>query len=273
VKYYRRIDLRAEKCPRHVFDKVLGMAPDSLLDYGDIKIEAKAGDDAKSELVQEVLAFLRKCGLPWSRRSLPGTYGYEIVRKYELPDLFGARFLLLDRQQLIQLEDERDEEGRLLLNAQKARPSRKIGTIDPNHIIVSDATRKLMASGTFIGSKFAAVALKGKSAKASPDPFWELKSSLTLPKMSNTDRFVTVGSVPFDADYSKMVWIDDPPFRSGEIHYKDSHLKALGDFDMANTLEYYNVPHPALIISQRLYQHCVHHKIPLTVEPVRIDPG
>jgi len=31
-------------------------------------------------------------------------------------------------------------------------------------------------------------------------------------------------------------------------------------------------PHPALIVSQRFYQHCLKHRIPLEVEPVRIDP-
>jgi hypothetical protein len=42
-------------------------------------------------------------------------------------------------------------------------------------------------------------------------------------------------------------------------------------FDVARTFENYMETHPALVISQRLYQHCLKNKISLNVDPVRID--
>ena len=275
MKSYRLVKIPREKCPEHIFAKVLEMAPDSLSPLGGIKVEADVGEDAKAELVEKIVSYCRDSGLTWSSArggGRPGTYGYEMVRCYESADLIGARFLILERQKQIQLEEERDEQGRLLMAASKARAGRKVGRIYPNWIIVSDSTRRILETGNFKGLEFGEVALKGTSVNAAKDPFWELKSSVTLPKMANTDRFVMVDSVPFNGDYSKTVWISDPPYRTGEIHYREADLKALGDFDIAYTFEHYMEHHRVLVISQRFYQHCLKHKIPLEVEPVRIDP-
>ena len=83
--------------------------------------------------------------------------------------------------------------------------------------------------------------------------------------MPEAERFHIQG------DYSKVVLLDDDPFCKGELHYHQKDLEALGAFDIANTQEKFLSPHP-LVISQRFYQHCLKHKIPLEVEHVRIDP-
>lgn len=273
MKYYHCLDLRSERCPEHIFAEVAKMAPGSLLHYGDISVEAKAGDDEMAEVVSRIVAFLKKAELPRSYGGhQPGTYGYEIVRCYEPTDLTGAKLLTIKRQKQIQLEEERDAQGRLLMAASKARAGRKIGRIYPNWIIVSDFVRRILETGNFKGLEFGEIALKGKSTRASSEPFWELKSSRILPKMANTEKFVTVGHVPFDGDYTKTVWINDPPFRTGEIHYQERDLKTFEDFDIAYTFEHYMEHHRVLVVSQRFYQHCLKHKIPLEVEPVRIDP-
>ncbi|HEV2394402.1 MAG TPA: hypothetical protein VG146_18790 [Verrucomicrobiae bacterium] len=56
------------------------------------------------------------------------------------------------------------------------------------------------------------------------------------------------------------------------MHYRQSDLVQMGPFDIARTLEHYMETHPALVISQRFYQHCLKNKIALNVDPVRIDP-
>jgi hypothetical protein len=43
-----------------------------------------------------------------------------------------------------------------------------------------------MERGGLTCVKFAEVSIKGHSIYASPDPFWELKSTTALPKMSNS---------------------------------------------------------------------------------------
>ena len=274
MKFYKLVKIPRESCPERIFAHVLEMAPNSTLPNGGIKVEANVGDNTKAELVDRIVSYCQTSGLPWSSArggGQPGTYAYEIVRCYEPEDLTGARLLTITRGNLIQLEYERDAQGSLLMAASKARAGRKIGRINSNWIVIPDNTRKILDAGNFKGLEYGEVALKGTSARASTEPFWELKSSLILPKMANTDRFVSVNSFPFDGDYTKMVWIKDPPYRSGEIHYRESNLKALGEFDVARTLEKYKEPHTALVVSQRFYQHCLKNKIPLAVEPVRID--
>lgn len=274
MKLYKTVIIRREGCPEHLYKTILEMAPNSMLPYGDIEVAAKPEENEIAELVKRIVDYCQANNLPWSSAlggGRPGTYAYEIFRKYELHDFTAVRLLNLSRGNLIQLKSERDEQGRLLMDASKARAGRKIGRIEPNWIVIPESVRKILAAGNFKGLEFGEVALKGTSARASTEPFWELKSSLTLPKMANTDRFVSVNSVPFDGDYTKMVWIKDPPYRTGEIHYRESDLKALGEFDVARTLEKYKEPHPALVVSQRFYQHCLKNKIPLAVEPVRID--
>ncbi len=207
--------------------------------------------------------------------SAANCYGYYVDRSYEQKDLEAASFLLLLRQREIQrLEHERDAQGRPLLVASKAKPSIKLGRIWANWIIVSDKVRKLMETQGFKGLEFGGVVLKGASVHASKEPFWELKSSITLPVMANRHRFINPGMSapePFQGDFSKMIFIDDPPFRTGEVHYRRSELASLVPIDVARTFENLMEPHPALIVSQRFYQFCVKNKIPLSVQPVRID--
>ena len=71
---------------------------------------------------------------------------------------------------------------------------------------------------------------------------------------------------------SKIIMLSDPPFRTGEVHYSKRDLAALMPFDVARTFENFMETHPALVVSQRFYQFCLKSRIPLNVQPVRIDP-
>jgi len=162
-----------------------------------------------------------------------------------------------------------------VLIASKAKPSIKVGRIFPNWIIVASKVRRLLENQSFKGLEFGEVVLKGKSVHASKEPFWEIKSPIVLPKMANTHLFFHPGrEAPeqFTGDYTKIIGISDPPYNNSEPHYRCVELAALGSFDIARTFENYNEPHPALVISQRFYQFCLKNKIPLNVQPVRIDP-
>lgn len=227
--------------------------------------------------VRRAIEVLRSHGIPRRRIANSTSYGYVVSRIYEPDDMRNAELLLLSAQRQIQglTEPLRDEQGRLLLTASKAKPSLKVGCIFGNWVIVSEGVRRSLEAGGFVGLRFNGVTLQGKSVHASPEPFWELLSSITLPKMPHPERFVHRGitaAEPFQGDYSRVVLISDPPFAKAEIHYRRSDLKLMGPFDIAQTFEKYMEPHPALVVSQRFYQHCLKHKIPLEVEPVRIDP-
>src|SRR6185295_8851834 len=98
----------------------------------------------------------------------------------------------------------------------------------------------------------------------------ELRSSVTLPKMVNS---IVDPNPAFDPPRHLIRGAGT----YGEPHYAESALQEVGPFDIAHTFERlqagepFGAGQPVLIISQRFYQHCLKHKIPLEVRPARVD--
>lgn len=279
MKNYQWIRVRRDSVPDSIFNAVCHVWPEGKKSdrWGDeFNFECWLEDKERAVLGDRILSICQEAGLSRSMQGGPGTYGLDVDRIYEQSDYDSAEFLLLRRQREIQLDHERDDNGRLLLVASKAKTSIKLGRIFPNWIIVSDRVKRSLETEKFKGLEFGEVVLKGKSIHAAREPFWELKSSVVLPRIANRHQFVHPGMStpePFTGDYSKMIMLHDPPFRTGEVHYQKSDIDLLLPFDIARTFENFMEPHPALIISQRFYQFCLKNKIPVNVQPVRIDPN
>jgi hypothetical protein len=227
-------------------------------------------------VIDRLLHILNKHGIPQSRRWAPGTFYFEANRRYDSDDLSASELLIVNIHcNEVQFESSRDPGGRLILLPKKLRRNFVVGRIYPNYLVVSDKVMKLLAGGGFLGLRFNEVITLGGDGDSTPR-IWELTSSIVLPKMSNTHRFRCAGGPetvhqPFQGDYTKVIGIDDPPYRAGEPHYLRSDIKALGAFDVALTFEKYLVDHQALVVSQRFYQFCEKNGIPLGVSPIRID--
>jgi hypothetical protein len=246
-----------------------------------VEVDNLCGD----EFVERAISFLRNHSIP--RYSVVNSthYGYTVTRVYDQAEYEAAEYLFItgcpktldrDKEWKMDLAPIRDEQGRLLILARDATPKLRIGSAHwpDNLIVVSDEVRGLMESGDLLGLRFGEVALKGKSTNTSLQPFWELQSAISLPQIANTDKLIYRGGPdpgPFRGDYSRRLALDDSPFRGGELHYRRTDLAKVGVFDIATPFEMYLFSRP-LVISQRFYQHCLEHKIPLEVEPVRIDP-
>jgi hypothetical protein len=271
-RHFLRVD--ANSLPKESFERICALAPEGRKNYGfHLQIDSTSPDGG--DVVKQIAEICNSHGLERRRVIGANCFGHSADRWYG-EERNNAEFFVLGRQDKIQglTRPERDEQGRLLLIASNAKPSKKLGRIFPNWIIVSEKVRRLLESESFVGPQFGEVVLQGKSINASPDPFWELKSSIVLPKMANVHQFIHPGMTepePFRGDYSITIMLDDPPFNKGEVHYRRSDLAKLGQFDIGRTFEKYMEPHEALVVSQRFYQHCLKHKIPLEVEPVRID--
>jgi hypothetical protein len=205
-----------------------------------------------------------------------GSYGYEVVRNYNESDFATCELLFLGGSPMKhQVEHDRDAQGRLLLNSEFMREL-QLGNVW-RRIVVTKEVRRILESAHLIGLQFQEAVPRSKSPPEISDSFWELQSSIVLPKMANVHQMKYIGMrgaphTPFDGDYSRMIFLDDPPFRFGEIHYRRSDLTALGRFDIAQTFELYRQPHRELVISQQFYRVCLEHDIKLHLEPVRIDP-
>ena len=255
------ITVNGTLCPSDLFESIVHLKPDGRRGQ-DFSLTAQPGDEQGAQLVERIAVMCKERGLD----SIRGSYVHGVAVHYEPQDFAAAPLLwLMGQRRLFKHNDAdiRDEFGRVWLPASDAKPSVKIASIFCTPwIVVSDAVRRTLESGGLAGLRFDEVSIKGHSVHASPAPFWEMRSSVTLPKMVN--------SVPdTGADY------DPPRFlvhdSHGEPHYRQGELQAVGAFDIAHTFERLKGGEPALIVSQRFYQHCLKQKIPLEVRPVRID--
>jgi hypothetical protein len=262
MKFYRRILLRKDVCPPDFYAEILRLypagAPGGLLWL----MEAKAGDEETAELVERIAALCKARGLD----NIPGAYSHSVLPHWEASDFHSAPLLWLMTQERMFKgidSDKRDERGRVVLPAPKARATVRIASIWPKPwLVVSAETRRVLEGGGLVGLEFVGVAIKGRSVHTSPEPFWELRSTVTLPKMVNSVPDTTV-----DWDPVRYVLRD----QYGEPHYRQSELQPLGAFDIGRTFELLSGGDPHFIISQRFYQHCLKNRIPLEVRPARID--
>ncbi len=261
MKIFRSVTIAPERCPQDLYAHVVRMKPEAQ--RGSIfHLEAKPGDDQSARLVDLIVALCKERGLDKVR----GAYSHMVDRVYDAADFQTAPLLLLETQRkMFQDAERRDERGRLSLLAGQAKPSVKIGSIYPRPwIVVTEAVRRNLELGGFVGLEFGEVLVKGRSSLPRTGLFWEVWSRLLLPKMSNS---ILYEDSPFPA-YA----IVDPPFHTVEPHYRASELKPVGRFDVAQTLEPLGGPDRHLIVSQSFYQYCLRNKMPIRVRPVRIDP-
>jgi len=265
MKFYRRIWIKQQDVPPEVYSAVVRLK--SERQRGDFFfIEAQPEDEVANDLVDKVLTLCQESGLSYKSGADPGSYEYLSLPVYEQCDLETASLLRLWTQKRMFKgidSDKRDERGRIVLPATGAKTTINIASIWPKPwIVVSDAVRQTLESGGLAGLKFDEAAIKGHSIHTSPAPFWELQSAFELPKMVNS-----VPDTAVEWEQPRHLIRDS----YGEPHYRQCELQPLGSFDIAHTFERLSGGEPALIISQRFYQHCLKNKIPLEVRPARID--
>lgn len=265
MKFSRRLTLAKDRCPAELFEAIVRIKPECYAGGGSFHLETQPGDEVMAKLVDELVALCERNGL---KRNIPGTIGaytHQVRFHYENTDLQAAPLLwLLGQRRVFKSinSGERDELGRVWLPSTEAKPTVKVASVFPRPwIVVSDETRRILEGACLAGLKFNEVGIKGHSGQSSKEPFWELRSLVTLPKMAN--------SIP-DAGVSYESFLINDAY--GEPHYRQSDLQCLGIFDVVHTKEPLGGQHdPSLIVSQRFYQHCLKNKIQLEVRPVRID--
>lgn len=270
--------LNQKGSPKALYQVICSVVP-SAVRVDDVRIEASSGEKLLHAKIAALVGLCKAAGLKRSKLGKIGTYGYVIMREYEPEDLTPCEFVFVHGLSglTIQWEDKRDKGGKLILLAKNASQLGGVGEV--NHtIVVSGEVRVALESESFRGLVFCEVGIYGRKGGEPVEPCWELATTITLPKIANTDRLKCYGTgptgqvEPFTGDYSRMIFIDDPPYAGGEVHYRRRDLKCLGQFDIAQTFENLWIPQKSFVISQRFYQHCLKHKIPLAVVPVRIDP-
>jgi hypothetical protein len=263
MKFFHSISLNKNVCPADFYNEVVRIVPSGVRGLT-FHLEAQPGDEKNVELVEYVLAQCKERQMD----KLRGAYSYLRMPHYEPSDFLAAPLLWLWTQRRMFKgvnSDQRDEQGRIVLPAPEAKPTIKIASIFPKPwIVVSDAVRRSLETASLSGLKFNEVSIKGCSMHAAPTPFWELRSTVTLSRMSNSAPDTKL-------NFNPVRYLIHDSY--GEPHYRNGDLQPFGVFDIAHTFEPLSSGEPGLMVSQRFYQHCLKSKIPLEVRPVRIDPN
>src|SRR6185369_1133859 len=137
-------------------------------------------DDPRIKMVLEAF---EKRGIPkskaWSKERPKIEYSLEYHRMYEATDFESALYLKLKHERLITDDQERDQTGRLKIEAKRLRPDLQIGCVLFNATVVSEALRQEMVKAGLAGVQFKEL-LAGEAVS---QDFWELVSSVILPPM------------------------------------------------------------------------------------------
>ena len=263
MNFYYRFRIRERGFPPEIYRQISEMKPESR-GKEDFIVEAKPRDDLNAALIKRLVDFCEEHSVPTAKIAGEfGAYNFEIVRHYEPDDLRAAPYLMPQTQkQMFRERLNRDSSGPVLLPASPSPASIKIASGMFNNIyVVSETVRKVLESGDLAGLFFRETVKKYANSPI-VSPLWEIDSNIKLPKMVNS------GLNPHSV--VPCYWIDERPYRNGEPHYNQRDIEPLGEFDIARTFEQLG-SEPALIVSQRFYQHCLKNKIPLEVRPARID--
>jgi hypothetical protein len=269
--------LSQKRCHPSLYRLARLLAPSSV-QVDRIKIEARSGEAPRRVRITMLIALCRAFGLRRTKFGDPGTYGFVVDREYGESDLALCEYLCIVgvQERILRSEDGRDARGRLTVPALGLTKLRDFGQLK-HWIVMAQETRKAIEEGGFCGIGFREVVIEGLPTGSTSAEYWELTASVTLPGLANTNRLMCYGTSPtgkvepFAGDYSRMVFVNDPPYALGEIHYRRGDLKALGRFDIAETLEHLWIPQRSLVISQTLYRALRSREIPVVVRPVRID--
>jgi hypothetical protein len=161
----------------------------------------------------------------------------------------------------------------------------------PGTRVVSDRVRKLLEDSglkrVVFKPTFVIPAGKRPSSDISAlpwdgfgDPWWELTSELTMPKLSPRAILLNNKGQRIADDFSDGCFLRegidslDALINPPEPTYRRSDIEALGEFDVAVMFEPMGghplASHHPLIVSNRFYRFCRKHKLKVNFVPVRI---
>lgn len=184
-------------------------------------------------------------------------------RIYEPQDFDAVSYFKLKHENLIAEDQERDDEGLLVLPKSKLEPTLKIGCVLDQATVVSESIRQEMIKAGLIGLQFRTI-VAGKELSSE---FWELMSPVTLPPMPR-ERLICREVSP--GDYQNAAGILDGDFLEKEIHYSTADIAKVEPFDFGLSYEIFGGERWP-IVSQKFRQFCLAQKLNVSWSPVRLD--
>ncbi len=227
-----------------------------------------------SQLFREILSIVANFGLIENE---PLRHGYRLSlrRHYDESDKVNAELLDFAAERFGSSMNERDEQGRAIINTRELDATLAAGCYGSRGMIVSREFRRKIEGAGLKGFKFSPVVFFNDHKDMEPrvdseGRFWEVQAEKTLPPHLYPNEYGCMGGQPFDGDYSKVIGIGQSPYMGFEFHFRRLDVAAIGEFDVAQTMERLVQRQPNLIGSQRWYQFCRAEKVPMFWTPVRL---
>lgn len=220
---------------------------------------------------------------PWtdmSRQPLLNEFQVQEDLKLDRKDFLKAPYMIWFSNHSLGEVAQTNDAGQIILNLDPV----DMGEVEPrtkkalftgalplvegtNETLVSDSFRKTIEEAGLVGIKFEdRVKLTGELAGKVPEKYWVLRSCVLLPAYSNQTKWVDKQRQPCGPD------APGANIPLGELpRYDASVLAPLEPFDLGLAQR---GTKQNLLMSQRFYQLCLKHKIPVVVVlPVEVVPG
>ena len=202
-------------------------------------------------------------------------------REYSKKEIESAAYLSPHFPRPFGTFEERGEDGTLKKNSQDLNPKALIGGSWGGALLIALELKQAIEDEDFIGAGIQRINLIGTPSKAIEGKFRELTSSITLPPMSSHMAFFAAaghGEIEeVNGDSRKPAVLregrDIPEilYDIPALHYNKLDLAAAEPFDIALTRERFGLNKPHTVCSQRLYEFCARHKLPIGWIPVYVD--
>jgi hypothetical protein len=248
----------------------------ALFPSGDKSVSFSCEVEVGSLGFDNITSHLKANGLEPSDASSPGRYRINYHRVYDDADLGSAEYLAMFPTVSVETRNAgTDETGLLIVDAAELPTQFLIGFSRPRGVLVVDSLKSEIETAGFAGPIFRETLWFDPLRAFRRERIWEINTDVILPKMANVHQIVHAQGEPFNGDYSRPIWVREPPFApgGGELHYRTCDLQRIEPFDLARTFEFHRKRSHTLVASQRVYQFCSGRKLPIKWQPVRIDPG
>ena len=170
---------------RDAYEELCRLAPSAQTNYGfHLQFDTDALDGGV--LVRQITALCAHHGLIRRMNPSKGAYGYFIERRYG-DDLLSAELLYLPNQVICRTGVK---DGRFVYHWDPAYTITAALSFDGPYAVREDVRQTLEGAG-FVGLEFGELPLKAQGLNADRRRFFfELKSPIIMPKMSNTHQFL-----------------------------------------------------------------------------------
>jgi hypothetical protein len=237
--------------------------------------------DPRTEVILEVL---KKHNLRlWHGLSNPTEMDIKAryEREYNKKDLAEAQYLSPYFPRTFGLDEGRNSDGWMRKKSEGINPKAQIGGSWGGAVFISIDLKSVVEDEDFIGATILPIELIGMPLKSVEGKFRELSSTIILPRMAPIMSFFsavrgeTREEVDRDHDGPSILreGREDPGiiYELPALHYRRADIVGMEAFDIGLTYERFGMDKPHTVFSQRFYQFCLKHKLPISWIPVYID--